>query len=259
MDKKRFEIWERLRRKRLADELEDIAEDSGGKGTAISGMRIRAEKKASDQAEDEIAMEKATTEIEEEEIKGKRQERKNLIWTNRVLAFIAIASFMVSTTLSILTNQNMTIQTQANLQSLNLNYLKSAPNLGESFDAKTWKLTLTNYGELAINIDSATIGNKKIIFPIHEDIFPGKSINEDLHPILAMANLFPPKGSSTIAEYRIFFTTANTNGPIYMGQLPLVMDNFLTDHFQILVPIQSVSIQRLSETNFQDLYKEIAP
>jgi hypothetical protein len=173
-------------------------------------------------------------------------------WTRNQKIF----QFIVTTAIAIIAVWIAIVQNQINGQLRDLEYFKFLqPAIGESINSSTWQLTLTNYGESPIYIDSEAIPNAKFPIPIKVTIFPSQSTTVDLHPFLGMYNLIPPQGSSTAVDYRIFMATPDAYGTIYMGQLVLLLDNgFLSNHFQIMAPIQNVYVQPLGATTFQSIY-----
>jgi predicted nucleic acid-binding Zn ribbon protein len=92
MNQKKFEIWEKWRTDQCNVELEQLRNDLANRGLSSSSIRNQAEKNLLEKCRAEIAMEKASTEAEEQEILEKNRERKNQLKTNLIIALASIIS-----------------------------------------------------------------------------------------------------------------------------------------------------------------------
>ena len=108
MNRKKFEIWQKYKVKEEHIELQKLQEDFAGRGLARSGIRNEAEEHLSEKYRAEIEMERETMEAEESETAGRKTERRNLIWTNRIIALGSIG--LVILALPAFSNQINNIQ-----------------------------------------------------------------------------------------------------------------------------------------------------
>ena len=106
MNQKYFEIFKKYRRRKYERELEDLQEDLAHRGLGQSGIRIKQEERLKADYTDEIEMKAEELNLQEEERKEKTKESVSTIWTNRILAVVAIASLLVSVSVSWLTIQD---------------------------------------------------------------------------------------------------------------------------------------------------------
>lgn len=168
-----------------------------------------------------------------------------------------LLKFVITTAIAVAAVWIALLQYSINVQLENIDSFKLlTPSIGERFDPATWKLSLTNYGQSPLYIDSQMAAGAKFPMALKTTLFPGQSTEEDLHPFLAMYGLIPHQGSSTFVDYEIFFTIPNTSGPLYLGRVPIFLDNW-SPQFQVKAPVPTVYVSPLKETNFQAIYQEI--
>ena len=96
MNRKKFEIWQKYKVKEEHIELQKLQEDFAGRGLAHSSIRNEAEEHLAEKYRAEIEMERETMETEESETLGRRRERRNLIWANRIIALGTIGSVILA-------------------------------------------------------------------------------------------------------------------------------------------------------------------
>lgn len=102
MNQKWLEIYKKYRARKYDRDLDKLRNDLDDRGLALSGARENQERWLKEDYEDEVAMKNEEAVIHKEE----SRERQTSIWTNRILAFVAIVSFFVTLVVSWKTIQN---------------------------------------------------------------------------------------------------------------------------------------------------------
>lgn len=92
MNRKYFEIFKKYRGRKYSRDLDKLQEDFASRGLISSGIRNKEEARLKADYEDEISMKGEETAIYYEQ----RRERTNSIWINRILASVAILSFLAT-------------------------------------------------------------------------------------------------------------------------------------------------------------------
>lgn len=190
MNEKWLEIYKKYRKRKYERDREKLDNDFAARGLAQSGMREKEERWLKEDYDDEVAMKQEEAEIHKEESK----ERKTSIWTNRILALIAILSFFATLGVSYITIKH-------SKENLELNYL---PSIDVQYSAPSEDIQVYNRGKTNLYIwgssfsDEATFVDDKgrLItpngLPYH---FPGKNMNQILATLLSdKENTFVPFG-----------------------------------------------------------------
>jgi len=97
MNQNYFNIFKKYRERKYERDLGYLKNESGLKGQAF----VREEKRLKGDYEDEIAMKKEETDSCEEEQKSIKKERRNQIWTNRIIVTATVISLVFVTPMSI--------------------------------------------------------------------------------------------------------------------------------------------------------------
>ena len=185
MNKKWLEIYKKYRDRKYKRDLDKLQADFAERGLAQSGTRGKEEQWLKEDYEDEVAMEQEKVGVQKEISK----ERKTSIWTNRILAFIAILSFFATVFFS--------------YKTLELNYI---PSIDVQYSASNEDIQVYNRGKTNLYIWGSVFNSEKqstddsgrlispSSLPYH---FPGKDLNQILASLL--------NGKENISKVRDFF------------------------------------------------------
>lgn len=176
-----FNLFKKYRLRKYNRDLDKLRNDLANRGLAQSSIREDEERWLKEDYADEVAMKREEVELQKEV----SSERNTSIWTNRVLAIVAISSFIATVVFS--------------HKTLELNYL---PSIDVQYNAPSEDIQVYNRGETNLYIWGSSFNRKeqstdnrgRLItpsgLPYH---FPGHNLNQKLASLLAeKENAFIP-------------------------------------------------------------------
>ena len=90
MNTRQFEIYEKNRKRKYEKDLADLQQEMASRGLTFSTIREQGENRLKQDYGDEVEMKKEESLLYTDELKETRQERRNSIWTNRILAAVGL-------------------------------------------------------------------------------------------------------------------------------------------------------------------------
>lgn len=106
MNYKWLEIFGKYRQRKYERDLDKLRNDLASRGLTSSGIRNNEERWLKEDYEDEMQMKEEEISIYDTERTAQRTERKNSIFTNRILASVAVLGFFMTSAVSWFTIQN---------------------------------------------------------------------------------------------------------------------------------------------------------
>ncbi len=95
MNENQFKIFRKWRENKRENDLIKLRNDLARNGGAIGTERENAEKILKDECDSEIKMEEEKMKEYEKEKNDQKRERMNFIWTNTILAVVALLSLLL--------------------------------------------------------------------------------------------------------------------------------------------------------------------